>query len=223
GICLAGGKVDLTNEKDKTSYSIGYQVGDDFKRQGIEIRQEMLLQGFKDAHGNQEPALSEEGMRQALIELQKRVTAAQDQKNKEEAAKNLKEGQDFLIKNSQLPKVKTLPSGLQYKVLQQGSGASPNPEDQVTVHYRGTLINGKEFDSSYRRNQPVAFQVNQVIKGWQEALTMMKEGAKWQLFIPPRLAYGEGGAGSRIGPNSTLIFELELLSIQTGEMKSTGK
>jgi len=214
GICQADGKVDLKEEKNKSGYSIGYQVGTDFKHQKIEIRPEMLLRGIEDALGEQSPAMTNEEMRQTLISLQRKVTAAQEKKNKKEAEKNLKEGQDFLARNSQKPGVKTLPSGLQYKVIKEGSGASPKAEDSVTVHYRGTLVNGEEFDSSYSRSQPVTFHANRVIKGWQDALLMMQEGAKWQLFIPPHLAYGEVGARPRIGPNNTLIFEVELLSVK---------
>jgi FKBP-type peptidyl-prolyl cis-trans isomerase FklB len=128
--------------------------------------------------------------------------------------KNKAEGEAFLAENKKKEGVKTLPSGLQYKVIKAGTGKKPKVTDTVTTHYRGTLMNGTEFDSSYRRGQPVSFQVNGVIPGWTEALQLMEEGAKWQLFIPSNLAYGERGAGRDIGPNATLVFEIELLSIE---------
>jgi FKBP-type peptidyl-prolyl cis-trans isomerase FklB len=133
---------------------------------------------------------------------------------KEQAAKNLVESRAFLAENGKKEGIKTLPSGLQYKVLTEGSGKSPKAEDNVTVNYKGTLINGTEFDSSYKRGQPATFQVKGVIKGWIEALQLMKEGSKWQLFIPPELGYGERGAGPLIPPNSALIFEVELIAIK---------
>jgi FKBP-type peptidyl-prolyl cis-trans isomerase len=145
--------------------------------------------------------------------LAQRVSAEQQQERRQQGAEALKSGEAFLAENAAKAGVKTLPSGLQYKVIQSGSGASPKATDKVTVHYRGTLIDGTEFDSSYSRNKPATFGVNQVIPGWTEALQLMQEGDKWELYIPPKLAYGERGAGSRIPPNSTLIFEVELLSV----------
>jgi len=214
GICAAEDKLDLQDEKVKLSYSVGYQVGSDFKRQGIDISPAELLKGVQDAllAGN-ESQLSQEEMRTTLISLQKKIIAAQEQKMKARATKNLAAGTTYLAENAKQEGVKTLASGLQYKVLAEGSGANPKATDTVTVNYRGTLIDGTEFDSSYKRGQPATFRLDRVIPGWTEALQLMKEGAKWQLFIPADLAYGERSTGP-IEPNSTLIFEVELLAIE---------
>ena len=158
--------------------------------------------------------MSQEEIRATISELQKRVTAERQKELKEKGAKNLEESKKFLAENQKKEGIKTLPSGLQYKVLTEGTGKTPKETDNVTVNYKGTLIDGTEFDSSYKKGQPATFQVNGVIKGWTEALQLMKEGSKWQLFIPPELAYGERGAGPTILPNSTLIFEVELLTVK---------
>jgi len=142
-----------------------------------------------------------------------KITASHGRERMEKAAGNRREGQAFLEENGKKEGVVTLPSGLQYRVIQKGGGASPGPLDWVTVHYRGTLLDGTEFDSSYSREEPETFQVNGVINGWREALQLMSEGSRWELVIPSELAYGSHGAGSRIGPNSTLVFEVELLSV----------
>ncbi|MBN2719919.1 MAG: FKBP-type peptidyl-prolyl cis-trans isomerase [Proteobacteria bacterium] len=142
-----------------------------------------------------------------------KITASHGRERMEKAARNRREGQAFLEENGKKEGVVTLPSGLQYRVIQEGGGASPGPEDRVTVHYRGTLLDGTEFDSSYSRKAPETFQVNGVISGWREALHLMPEGSRWELVIPSDLAYGSHGAGSRIGPNCTLVFEVELLSV----------
>jgi FKBP-type peptidyl-prolyl cis-trans isomerase FklB len=213
GVCSAGEKLDLTDEKIRGNYSVGYQVGGDFKRQGIEIDGEMLLKGIQDALAGNEPLMTTEEIRTTLVDLQKKATAAQETKNREEAENNRLIGKAFLAENGKKEGVVTLPSGLQYKVIKEGSGRMPVEKDTVTVHYRGVLIDGTEFDSSHSRNQTATFQANQVIAGWKEALLLMKEGSKWQLFIPSELAYGEAGAGSKIRPNSTLIFDIELISV----------
>jgi FKBP-type peptidyl-prolyl cis-trans isomerase FklB len=211
---FADEKVELKDSKDKESYSLGYQLGQSLKSQGVDINLEIFASGIKDAFGGKEPQMSQEEMRATIMELQKRIMAARQKELKEKGVKNLEEGKKFLVENQKKEGIKTLPSGLQYKVLTEGSGKTPKPEDTVTVNYRGTLIDGTEFDSSYKRGQPATFQVKGVIKGWTEALQLMKEGSKWQLFIPPDLAYGEKGAGRDIGPNATLIFEVELVSIK---------
>lgn len=212
GVCSAGDKLELTDEKVRQNYSVGYQVGSDFRRQGIEISGEMLLKGVQDAVSGKEPLMTREEMRAALVHLQKKVTAAQESGNLEEAEKNSAEAKAFLAGNSRKEGVVTLPSGLQYKVIQEGSGRTPGEKDTVTVQYRGTLIDGTEFDSSYSRNAPAIFQADQVIPGWKEALLRMKEGSRWRLFIPPELGYGEKSTGP-IGPNSALIFDVELLAV----------
>jgi FKBP-type peptidyl-prolyl cis-trans isomerase FklB len=212
-ICFAGDKPALKDQKERDSYSLGYKYGETFKKQGMEIDLEVFSAGFRDATGGNEPRMTPEQMRETLSDLQKRAFAAQQLQLRERAAKNLEEGKAFLAQNAKKEGVKTLPSGLQYVTLKDGSGKSPKAGDEVTVHYRGTFIDGTEFDSSYKRGKPATFQVDGVIAGWTEALQMMKEGSKWELFIPSNLAYGERGMG-RIPPNSTLIFEVELISVR---------
>jgi len=214
GAGWAAGDLDLKDEKIRTSYSVGYQVGGDFKRQGMEINPEILGRGIQDALKDAQPAMAEEEMRQTLVDLQKRVTAAQEESKRLQSERNLIEGDKFLAANAKKKGVTTLPSGLQYQIVTKGEGNPPKVTETVTVHYRGTLIDGTEFDSSYSRNQPATFALNRVIKGWTEGLQLMKPGAKYKLFIPPDLAYGERGAGSKVGANSTLIFEVELLSVE---------
>ena len=187
-------------------------MGQNFKARSVEINLEMFVRGVRDGLSEAEPALRPEEMRQVMQDFQKEMTAKQQQRHAEEAVKNLAESRAFLEKNKNKPDVTVLASGLQYRILQEGTGQRPTASDRVKVHYRGTLINGEEFDSSYRRNQPAEFGVKGVIKGWTEALQLMKEGAKWQLFIPPNLAYGERGRPT-IPPNSPLIFEVELLDV----------
>ncbi len=215
----AGDKPEIKEEKYKISYSIGFQVGSDFKRQGVELDPEMLTKGVQDALTEAEPAMTREDMSSTLADLRKKVMAAQQEEMKKAGEKNLAEGKAFLAENGKKDGVKTTESGLQYKVMNEGEGDPPKATDTVTVNYRGTLIDGTEFDSSYKRGQPATFQLNRVIKGWTEGLQLMKPGAKYQLFIPPELAYGERGAGQVIGPNSTLIFEVELISVEAAESK----
>ena len=213
-VCHAQGKLELKDQKDKESYSLGYQFGQSLKSQGVDINMEIYASGIKDALGGKEPQMTSEEIRSTVTNLQQRLMAAQQKTQKEQAAKNLSKSKAFLAENGKKEGIKTLPSGLQYKVLTEGSGKMPKAEDTVTVNYKGTLIDGTEFDSSYKRGQAATFQVKGVIKGWTEALQLMKEGSKWQLFIQPELAYGERGAGPLIAPNSTLIFEVELISIK---------
>jgi FKBP-type peptidyl-prolyl cis-trans isomerase FklB len=196
------------------SYIIGMDIGKNFKRQAIDIDPDILAQGVKDGISGGKALLSEEEARETLAAFQKEMMAKQEELAKKIGEKNKVEGEAFLAANKTKEGVKTLASGLQYKVIQSGTGKRPKLTDEVTAHYRGTLIDGTEFDSSHRRGKPANFQVNGVIPGWTEALQLMEVGAKWQLFIPPNLAYGERGAGRDIGPNATLIFEVELISIQ---------
>lgn len=202
----------LKTQKDKLSYAIGMQVGGTISRQGIEVDPNVLLEGLKDAMAGK-PIMTEEDVRATMMQLQSDMLA----KQKQAGEANKKEGEAFLAANKGKEGVITLPSGLQYKVLKEGTGPKPAATDTVLCNYRGTLINGKEFDSSYKRGEPAKFPVNGVIKGWTEALQLMPVGSKWQLFIPAELAYGERGAGADIAPNSTLIFEVELLSIEGKE------
>lgn len=200
----------LKDTKDKVSYSIGLTVGLNLKRQKIDLNADTFLAGIKDSMSGKEPALNEQQIREVMTQFEK------DMNDKQQAAgqKNASDGQKFLADNKSKPDVKTTASGLQYKVVKEGSGATPKATDTVVVNYRGTLIDGTEFDSSYKRGQPASFPVNQVIKGWTEALQLMKAGSKYQLFIPADLAYGARGAGADIGPNSTLVFDVELLDVK---------
>ena len=193
----------LKSQKDKVSYIIGMDIGTNLKKQSIDIDSNILAKGVKDALSGGKPLLTEQEIQETMIAFQKEVMEKQK-----------KRGEAFLAENKNKEGVKTLPSGLQYKVIKAGTGKTPKLNNTVTTHYRGTLIDGTEFDSSYKRGQPVSFPVSGVIPGWTEALQLMQEGAKWQLFIPPNLGYGERGAGGVIGPNATLIFEMELISIQ---------
>jgi len=213
GVCFAGEQPELKDQKAKDSYSLGYQYGEAFKKQAMDIDLEVFAAGMQDALGGKEPLMSPEEIRKTLADLQKRAFAAQQLQLKERAARNREEGQAFLAENARKKEVVSLPSGLQYTVLAEGTGKTPKARDEVTVHYRGTFIDGSEFDSSYGRGEPATFQVDGVIKGWTEALQSMKEGGKWRIFVPSELAYGEPGLG-RIPPNSTLIFEVELISVQ---------
>jgi FKBP-type peptidyl-prolyl cis-trans isomerase FklB len=192
------------------SYIIGMDMGKNLKDQSIDIDQAALARGIKDALSGGKSSLTDEEIRQTMTAFQKEMMA----KSQALGEKNKKEGEAFLAGNKKKQGVITLPSGLQYKVISAGKGKKPKPTDTVTVQYRGTLIDGTEFDSSYRRGQPATFPVNGVIPGWTEALGLMQEGAKWQIFVPSNLAYGEKGTGGQIGPNATLIFEVELISIQ---------
>ncbi|MHC4173302.1 MAG: FKBP-type peptidyl-prolyl cis-trans isomerase [Planctomycetota bacterium] len=198
----------LKTELDKVSYAIGVQLGQGFNKQGIEIKIESLMWGIKDAMAGKELVLSQDEIRQVLTSFRQRMTAQQAQ----QAAKNLAEGVAFLEANRAKESVKVLPSGLQYKIIREGTGKTPTVDDKVKTHYRGTLINGTEFDNSYKRNKPAEFPVKGVIKGWTEALQLMKEGGKWELYIPSNLAYGERGRPG-LPANSTLIFEIELLEV----------
>ncbi len=203
---------ELKTELDKVSYVIGTQIAQNFKKQDIEINIESLISGLKDVMAGKELALGEDERQQVMTSFRKRMMAKQAAQKAEQAAKNLAEGQAFLDANKTKEGVQVLPSGLQYKVITEGTGQTPTADDKVKTHYRGTLINGTEFDSSYKRNKPAEFAVTGVIKGWTEALQLMKEGSKWELYIPANLAYGER-ARPNIPSNSTLIFEIELLEV----------
>ncbi len=207
----------LKDQKDKLSYSLGVEIAKNLKQlQGysVELNQDLVLQGVKDAFSGGKTLMSDEEIKETLSGFQKEMIAKQKEAFKKLGEKNKAEGEAFLAENKKKEGVVTLASGLQYKVITSGSDKKPKPTDTVKVHYKGTLINGTEFDSSYRHGEPAGFQVNTVIPGWTEALELMGEGAKWQVFIPSNLAYGERGAGGQIGPNATLIFEIELISIE---------
>ena len=213
GVCSAADKLVLKDQKDKESYSLGYQFGQNMKAQGVELNLKVYTSGIQDALRGANPTLSEEEIHKTLSELQKRIATAQQKELKGMADKNIADAKAFMEENKKKEGVKTLPSGLQYKILAEGSGKTPKATDEVTVNYKGTLIDGREFDNSYKRGAPASFRLDRVIKGWTEALQLMKEGSKWQLFIPPELGYGERGAGP-VPPNSALIFEVELISVK---------
>ena len=204
----------LKSQKEKMSYIIGMDIGKNFKKQAIDIDPDIMAQGVKDGLSGAKALLSEQEARDTLAAFQREMMAKQAELAQKMGEKNKKEGEAFLAANKTKEGVKTTPSGLQYKVIKAGTGKKPQITDTVTAHYRGTLIDGTEFDSSYRRGNPASFPVAGVIPGWTEALQLMPEGAKWLLFIPANLAYGERGAGRDIGPNATLIFEVELISVQ---------
>jgi FKBP-type peptidyl-prolyl cis-trans isomerase FklB len=206
-IGFAEEQVLLQTEKDKISYSIGVSIAKGLVAQGIECNPEFVARGIQDTLSGGQALMTEAEVQQLLLGLQQKV--------RDNASENLKkEGEAFLAENAKKPGVVTLPSGLQYKVIQAGTGPKPKAEDTVVTNYRGTFIDGTEFDSSEKNGGPATFAVNGVIQGWTEALQLMEVGAKWQLFVPSSLAYGEKGAGEVIGPNTTLIFDLELLEIK---------
>jgi FKBP-type peptidyl-prolyl cis-trans isomerase FklB len=212
-LCFGAERPELKDQRDRESYSLGYQFGKNMKSQGVDLNLDVYASAIRDALTDASPQLSVEEIRKTISEIQSRVMLAHQKELKETGEKNLALGKAFMEANAKKQGVKTLPSGLQYKVLAEGSGSSPKPADDVTVNYRGTLIDGTEFDSSYMRGQPATFKIAAVIPGWKEALQSMKKGSRWQLFIPPGLAYGERDMG-RIPPNSTLIFEVELIAIK---------
>lgn len=215
----AEGEASLTTELEKVSYIIGTQIAGNIKKAKIEVDVDSLAQGVRDALEGKKLALSTEEMQKVYGAWQQRMRAKQAAEQAKAASENLAKGTAFLEANKTKEGVVVLPSGLQYKVIKEGTGNTPVAADRVKTHYRGTLIDGTEFDSSYKRGQPIEFAVTRVIAGWTEALQLMKEGAKWELYIPANLAYREQGSPPAIPPNSTLIFEIELLEIVKPEVK----
>jgi len=214
GISLADEKPELKDSADRASYSLGYQIGGDLERQDAEVDADALLRGLRDALGGTAPSIPPEEMNAVLVGMKRKIEAAQRQQKQQMAAKYRTEGEEFLAANAEKEGVVALPSGLQYKVLDQGTGSSPGPSDNVKVHYRSTLIDGTEFhDSNRGEGEPETLHVSGVIRGLTEALQLMREGDRWQLFIPADLAY------ARRGPlaDRTVIYEIELVSIEPGE------
>jgi len=210
-VCLASDAGAMDDFWDKVNYSLGHQIGTDLKGQGAEINEEALATGIADALSEAPPRVNPEEMQTLLRQLKQKLVADQQQKEFERRKEAYrKEGKVFLEANAKKEGVVALPSGLQYKVLTEGKGRKPGPADTVTVHYRGTFIDGTEFDSSYERKEPTKFQVDGVIEGWTEALQLMKEGAKWQVFVPSDLAYRERGPLA----GRTLLFDIELISVE---------
>jgi FKBP-type peptidyl-prolyl cis-trans isomerase FklB len=214
-LTAADEKLELKDAKQKSSYAIGMDIGSNFKRQEIDIDAKALAAGLADALSGK-PQMTEAESKQVLNDFRTSMMAKMQEKDKAAGEKNVKAGEDFLAANAKKEGVKTTASGLQYKVLKSGDGKGKTPKatDTVKVHYHGTLIDGTVFDSSVERGEPAEFPVNGVIPGWTEVLQLMKEGDKWQVYIPSKLAYGERGAGGKIGPNATLIFDVELLKVQ---------
>jgi len=204
----------LSTPKDKVSYAIGADLGNKLKSSSIDVDPTILTRALKDTLTGAKSAMTDEEIRATLTDLTKDLQAKQAALNKEKAEKNKKDGEAFLAANKTKEGVVALPSGLQYKIIKAGTGPKPTAADTVVCNYKGTLIDGKEFDSSYKRGQPATFPVGGVIKGWTEALQLMPVGSTWQLFIPSDLAYGDRQAGPDITPGATLVFEVELVSIQ---------
>ena len=219
-ICILAAEVSaeesqlLKTEKEKVSYGIGVDVGRNFKKLGIDIDMDILLNGLKDGYSDNKLMMNDKDLRETMNAYQSELLKKQAQSRIEAAEKNKKAGEAFLADNKNKEGVVTLQSGLQYKIIKAVDGKKPAVSDTVECNYRGTLINGTEFDSSYNRGQSSTFKVNGVIRGWTEALQLMTAGSKWLLYVPSQLAYGERGAGRDIGPNETLIFEVELIAIK---------
>lgn len=201
-------------ERDKVNYAIGVNIIGNIKQQGIDIDLDLVMRGMKDAYSGVELLLSGEDIRKGIDQYQVAVRQKRAQTMSKTADDNEREGEEFLTANGKKEGIVTLPSGLQYKIIKTGDGNKPTDDDMVECHYRGILINGKEFDSSYLTGKPASFKVSGVIPGWREALKLMPVGSKWQIFVPSRLAYGERGKVGSIGPNMTLIFNVELLAIK---------
>jgi FKBP-type peptidyl-prolyl cis-trans isomerase FklB len=214
--CTSGSKStpQLSTDRSKVSYALGHQLGTDYARRTIDVDVETMIQGLRDGIAEKKSPLSEEETQRLFEELQKSIRERSEKATETQAQSNLEAGEKFLDESSKKEGSKKTASGLIYRVLNQGKGPTPTINDTVVTHYRGTLIDGTEFDSSYSRNQPASFPVAGVIKGWTEALQLMNVGSKFELIVPPQLAYGRQGAGPKIGPNATLIFTIELLGIQ---------
>ena len=216
GVALAADAPKLDTDTARTNYSLGYQIGGDFKRQGIELDRDTMVKGIEDAISGAEPLMKPEDMQSTLVELKRKIVAEQKKRTAELELQMQEEGKKFLEENAKKPGVVTTASGLQYEILEPGTGKTPSATDQVTVNYRGTQVNGQEFDSSYSRGKPATFQLNSVIKGWTEGLQLVKEGGKIKLVIPADLAYGQRGPLA----HRTLVFDVELISVGAAPEKS---
>jgi FKBP-type peptidyl-prolyl cis-trans isomerase FklB len=216
-------KAALKSDDAKAAYIMGHQTGANFKRNGVELDVDSFLKGLKAGVDGKDSTFSQSETQTIMESFQKKVTAKRDELRASEGKVNKEAGAQFLEANKKKEGVKVTASGLQYKVITEGKGKKPSASDTVTTHYKGTLIDGKVFDSSYDRGEPATFPVSGVIKGWTEALQMMPVGSKWELYIPSELAYGSRGAGADIGPDATLVFEVELISIKEKEAAKTDK
>lgn len=211
---IAQKKAELKTQKQKASYGIGIDIGKNFKEQFPDVDVDAMVRGFRDALAGTKPAIDSAELVNVMRTFQEEMMKKRSEQMAAQGDKNKKDGDTFLAANAKKEGVVTLPSGLQYKVIKKGTGPTPTPKDTVECNYRGTLIDGKEFDSSYKRGQPASFVLGQVIPGWIQGLQLMSVGSKYEFYIPGNLAYGERGAGADIGPNATLIFEVELLGIK---------
>jgi len=216
-----GDTTEFKTPKEKFSYALGMEIGSDFRKQALDLNPQTLSKGIADAFAGAKTLLTEDEMRAVLKSAQAELQAKQAALRAEKLQANQKEGEAFLAANKTKEGVITLPDGLQYKILKAGTGKKPDADDTVTCNYRGTFIDGTEFDSSAKHNGPATFTLKGVIKGWAEALQLMPAGSSWRLYVPPHLAYGEHGAGNVIPPNTTLIFDIELLAVS--DDKSLGK
>jgi len=212
--------VQLDTQKDKVSYSIGHNIGNNLKRKKIDVTPDALVQGLRDGIAGGKSLMAEDEMQTTMKNFQTEQMARAKKQREEAAVKNEQEGEKFLAENKKKEGVISRESGLQYKIIKEGKGKTPAADDNVVVHYKGTLLDGTVFDSSYKRGKPLTFPVKGVIPGWVEALQLMKPGAKWKLFIPSRLAYGKRGGGRVIGPNATLIFDVELIKVLDSKKKN---
>ncbi|HOW44655.1 MAG TPA: FKBP-type peptidyl-prolyl cis-trans isomerase [Candidatus Aminicenantes bacterium] len=216
-------KEDLDTQMKKVSYAIGLDIGKNFKARSMDIDLVAMMKGLQDGKQGAEPLFKEDEIQKFMTQFRDDMMKAEQDKRQAQGKENKVKEETFLKENAQKPGVKVTASGLQYRVLSEGTGPLPKESDTVKVHYRGTLLDGTEFDSSYKRNEPAVFPLKGVIPGWTEALQLMKVGSKYQVFLPSRLAYGENGAGQAIGPNATLVFEVELLGIEKPAPKAEPK
>jgi len=219
GSASAAEPLKLDDETARINYSLGYQIGGDFKSQGVEMNAEAVVRGIEDALSGAKPLMEPQAMQATLVELKHKVVDAQRKKQKESELQYISTGKKFMQENAGKPGVKTTASGLQYKIIEAGKGKAPKPTDQVTVNYRGTLTNGNEFDSSYRRGEPTTFNLGGVIKGWTEGLQLIREGGKIQLVLPPKLAYGDRGPLA----HRTLVYDIELISVGSGSQAGSSE
>ena len=202
---------DTTSEKGKLSYSIGYQIGKDFTERKMDVDINTVIRAMQDAYAKRTPAVAEDKMRETLTAFQTKMMGEAKAEYDKVAGENKAKSDAFMAQNKTKKGIISLPSGLQYRVIEDGTGKKVSPTSEVTVHYRGSLSDGLEFDSSFARGEPVKFKVNEVIKGWQESLSRMKVGDHWQVFVPPEMAYGDRGQPPRIGPNQALVFDIQVI------------